>query len=99
MDIIDFKKLEKTDKKLFDKFFSAQYYENAEYNFTNLFMWREMLDLRWAVEDDVLFVMSSNESRIAAWQPFGAVEKMQDAITKILSWSKKNCCEKSARKI
>ena len=94
MDIINFKKLEKADKEIFDKFFSARYYENAEYNFTNLFMWREMLDLRWAVEDDVLFVLSANESRIAAWQPFGAVEKMQDAITKILSWSKENCGEK-----
>jgi len=94
LDIIDFKKLEKADKKIFDNFFSARYYENAEYNFTNLFMWREMLDLRWAVEDDVLFVVSENEDRIAAWQPFGAVEKMQNAITKILSWSKENCGEK-----
>lgn len=95
MDIIDFKKLEKADKNIFDKFFSARYYENAEYNFTNLFMWREMLDLRWAVEDDLLFVVSSNEVRLGLWQPFGAAEKMQDAITKILDWAQKNRGEKN----
>ena len=90
MDIIDFKKLEKADKKLFDKFFSARYYENAEYNFTDMYMWREMLNLRWATEDDVLYVSTSIGNLLAMWQPFGAQEKMQDAITKILSWAKEN---------
>ena len=73
-----------TDKATFDKFFGSRYCENAEYTFTNLFMWREMLNLRWAVEDDVLYIFSSNEENFAAWQPIGAQEKMQDAITKIL---------------
>ena len=94
MDIINFKELEKADKEIFDKIFQSRYYENAEYNFTNLFMWRNMLNLRWAIEDDVIFVISSNDERIAAWQPFGATEKMQDAITKILAWSKENRGEK-----
>lgn len=47
-------------------------------------MWREMLNLQWAVEDDVLYIFSSNEKIFAAWQPIGAQDKMQDAITKIL---------------
>ena len=47
-------------------------------------MWREMLNLQWAVEDDVLYIFSSNEEIFAAWQPIGAQNKMQDAITKIL---------------
>ena len=77
-------KLNCTDKPIFDKFFGSRYCENAEYTFTNLFMWREMLNLRWAVEDDVLYIFTSIEDTFAAWQPIGSQEKMQDAITKIL---------------
>ena len=90
MDIIDFKKLEKADKPLFDKFYRSGYYENAEYNFTNLYMWRNMLNLLWTTEDDVLYSVSSSDSTIAAWQPIGAQEKMQDAIEKILAWADAN---------
>ena len=72
------------DKETFDKFFGSRYCENAEYTFTNLFMWREMLNLQWAVEDDVLYIFSSNENTFASWQPICAENKYQDAITKIL---------------
>lgn len=90
MDIIEVKKLEKADKAVIDKFYRAGYYENSEHNFTNLYMWRELCNIHWAVEDDVLFVFSSNESMFAAWQPIGAQEKMQDAISKVLSFAEKN---------
>ncbi len=84
VDNINLQKLNCTDKPTFDKFFGSRYCENAEYTFTNLFMWREMLNLRWAVEDDILYIFSENEEIFSAWQPIGAQEKMQDAITKIL---------------
>jgi len=95
LDIIDFKNLEKTDKPLFDKFYRAGYYENAEYNFTNLYMWRNMSNLRWATEDDVLYVVTSSDSMLAAWQPIGAQEKMQSAIEKILIWAQANKGDKN----
>ncbi|MCR5834619.1 MAG: phosphatidylglycerol lysyltransferase domain-containing protein [Selenomonadaceae bacterium] len=82
--IINLNELTCADKPIFDKFFGSQYCENAEYTFTNLFMWRNMLNLRWGVEDDVLYMFSSDEKTFGAWQPIGASEKMQDAITKIL---------------
>ena len=84
MNTINLKQLTCTDKPTFDAFFGARYCENAEYTFTNLFMWREMLNLRWAVDDDVLYIFSSNEEIFAAWQPIGEPDKMSDAITKIL---------------
>ncbi len=87
---MEFKSLHKKDKPLFDKFFRANYYENAEYNFTNLYMWREMLNLRWATEDEILFVTTSNNSMLALWQPFCAQDKIQGAIKKILDWAQKN---------
>ena len=90
VDNINLKKLECKDKEVFDKYFNSRYCENAEYTFTNLYMWREMLNLQWAVEDEVLYIFSSNEKYFSSWQPIGAQEKMQEAITKILQVAKEN---------
>jgi len=81
---INLQKLNYTDKPTFDKYFGSRYCENAEYTFTNLFMCRKMRNYRWAIEDEVLYFFSSNDKTLSAWQPIGAQEKMQDAITKIL---------------
>ena len=43
-----------------------------------------MRNYRWAIEDEVLYIFSSNDKILSAWQPIGAQEKMQDAITNIL---------------
>ena len=43
-----------------------------------------MRDYRWAIEDDVLYIFSVNEEFFSTWQPIGAQDKMQEAITKIL---------------
>ena len=94
---INLQELNCTDKPMLDKFFGSRYCENAEYTFTNLFMWREMLNLRWAVEDEALYIFSFNEEYFAAWQPIGAAEKMQDAITKILHVAEENRNDKKFR--
>ncbi len=88
--VINLQKLTCTDKPTFDKYFGSRYCENSGYTFTNLFMWRKMRDYRWAVEDDVLYIFSFNEEQFAAWQPIGAQDKMQDAITKILRVAEEN---------
>jgi len=94
---IKLQKLTCTDKATFDKYFGSRYCENAEYTFTNLFMWREMMNLRWAVEDEVLYMFSMNEKIFSAWQPIGAQEKMQGAITKILHVAEENRGEREFR--
>ena len=88
--VINLQKLTCTDKPTFDEYFGSRYCENAEYTFTNLFMWRDMMNLQWAVEDDVLYMFSTNEEIFSAWQPIGAADKMQDAITKILRTAEEN---------
>lgn len=90
MDNINLQKLTCKDKAIFDEFYGSRYCENAEYTFTNLFMWRDMLNLHWAIEDEVLYVFSSNEENFSAWQPIGSQDKMQDAITKILQVAEEN---------
>ena len=94
---IKLQKLTCTDKATFDKYFGSRYCENAEYTFTNLFMWREMMNFRWAVEDEVLYMFSMNEKNFSAWQPIGAQEKMQEAITKILQVAEENRGEREFR--
>ncbi|MBR4153279.1 MAG: DUF2156 domain-containing protein [Selenomonadaceae bacterium] len=90
MIIINLQKLTCKDKAIFDEFYGSRYCENAEYTFTNLFMWRDMLNLHWAIEDEVLYVFSSNEENFSAWQPIGSQDKMQDAINKILQVAEEN---------
>ena len=90
MNKINLQKLTCKDKLTFDKFFSSRYCENSGYTFTNFFMWRKMRDYRWAVEDDVLYLFSTNDKFFSAWQPIGAPDKMQDAITKILRVAEEN---------
>lgn len=90
MDNINLRKLTCNDKETFDKFFGSRYCENAEFTFTNLFMWRKIINPLWAVEDDVLYIFSSDDKTFAAWQPICSQEKMQDAITKILRMAEEN---------
>lgn len=92
---MDFKKLEKSDKKIIDEFYNSGYYENSEHNFTNLYMWRNLCDIRWTVEDEILFIISLNDKMLAAWQPVCSKEKIQTAIAKILDWAEKNKGEKN----
>ena len=84
MNTINLKKIEKADKNIFDKFFQMYYCESSKYTFTNLYMWRNLYNILWAVENDVLFIFAENDKTFSAWQPFGAPDKMQDAIKKIL---------------
>ena len=90
MSEIKLQKLTCTDKATFDKFFGSRYCEHSGYTFTNFFMWRKMRDYRWAVEDEVLYIFSSNDETLSAWQPIGAQEKLQEAITKILQFAEEN---------
>ena len=88
MDIIEFKPIEKSDKPIFDKFFKARYYENAHLNFTNLYMWREPFNIQWSLHNDVIYMISQWHSKVAALQPIGAEDKMQEAIANIIEWFK-----------
>ena len=60
-------------------------------------MWRKMRDYRWAIEDDVLYIFSTNEEFFSAWQPIGSQDKMQEAITKILRVAEENRGDKKFR--
>ena len=88
MIIINFKLLEKNDKPIFDKFYSAGYYENAYACFTGLYMWRELGKTRWAIDDDIIYLCSEWHGKFSAFQPLCAREKIPAAITKIIQMFK-----------
>jgi len=85
---INFKPFQLTDKELIDSFFQSRRYENAHFNFTNLYMWRKAYNIEWAVEADFLFVKASWEGEKFALQPFGPDEGLGMAISKLEDYFK-----------
>lgn len=83
-DTINFKTIEKTDKKIFDEFYKKNYYENAYACFTGLYMWRKMGNTQWAMEDDIIYLCSEWHGKFSAFQPLCAPEKIPQAITKVI---------------
>lgn len=84
MDIINFKRIEKADKPIFDEFYKANYYENAYACFTGLYMWRNLSNTCWAMVDDVIYLAAQWKNKTAAFQPLCSPDKVQDAIAKII---------------
>lgn len=85
--------MEKADKPIFDAYFRARYYENAHFNFTNLYMWHEPYNSRWTEVDGVLYMLADRHGETFALQPFGPEEKMQSAITTLLDHFQSNGME------
>ncbi|MDK2799374.1 MAG: uncharacterized protein PWP27_1265 [Clostridiales bacterium] len=45
-------------KELFDKYFSIKQYETSEFTFTNLFMWRNCFNIKYAIINDFLCIFA-----------------------------------------
>ena len=84
--ILNFKPIEKADKPIFDKFYNARYYENSQLTFTNQYVWRKFFNIRWAIENDVLYTLSDSNNKLSMLQPIGSEDKMQDAIANIIEF-------------
>ena len=54
--MITFKEIELQDKALFDRYFAARRYENSEFTFTNLFIWRIPYHVKYAIIQDHLCI-------------------------------------------
>ncbi|MDD2503469.1 MAG: phosphatidylglycerol lysyltransferase domain-containing protein [Clostridia bacterium] len=52
-----FKNIELSDKPLFDRYLQARHYENSEFTFTNLFIWRLSYNFKFAVIHDHLCII------------------------------------------
>ena len=55
--MIAFKDIELSDKPLFDSYLQAKHYENSEFSFTNLFIWRLSYRFKYAIINDHLCII------------------------------------------
>lgn len=51
-------------------------------------MWRNLFDFQWAIEDDVLFLITKWQDQPMVLQPFGPEEKLAAAAEKQAAWLK-----------
>ncbi|NLP41525.1 MAG: DUF2156 domain-containing protein [Veillonellaceae bacterium] len=79
--IINFQPIKLDDKPVFDSFFRARRYENAHFNFTNLFMWRHAFNIEWCTEAGFLLIRAAWGKEQFALQPFGPEAELGKAIT------------------
>lgn len=73
-------------KPLFDKYFGMHRYENAHYNFTNLFMWRNIYATQWAEHKGYLLIKAGRGERQYILQPFGPVEGMESVLAELMDF-------------
>ena len=52
--MIDYKDIELSDKKIFDRYFSLKNFENSGYTFTNQYIWRHHYRSKFAIVDNYL---------------------------------------------
>jgi len=85
-----FQQITLEDKPIFDRFFRQRRYENAECNFTNMYMWRKGYSIEWAVIDDFLCIKAGRpDSTPFILCPFGlddsalgsVIDKVADYLT------------------
>ena len=55
--MIAFKDIKLSDKPLFDRYLQAKPYENSEFSFTNLFIWRLSYHFKYAIINDHLCII------------------------------------------
>ncbi len=68
---------------MFDKFFAANRYENSHLNFTNLYMWRKPFDIKFCVEDGVLYLLNRYNGKYGAVMPICADNLFVGAVQKL----------------
>lgn len=79
--LASFKRIEITDKPVFDQFFLADPPQASEYTFTNLFMWRRKYNTKWSVSHNCLVViLEQAPGKFMALQPVGLGNKTEALI-------------------
>ncbi len=81
--MLDLKPIELSDRETINKFFRSYNPETSEFTFTNLFIWRDHYNFRWATENDVLFITAETEDgKKFALPPLGK-RSIKDALSMI----------------
>ncbi len=73
-------------KPFFDKCFTQRRYENAHFNFTNLFMWRNIYSIKWAEQDGYLILKAKYGNSQFMLQPFGPDQGVEAVLEKMAAY-------------
>jgi hypothetical protein len=73
-------------KPFFDKCFTQRRYENAHFNFTNLFMWRNIYSIRWAEQDGYLILQAEYDNHRFMLQPMGPDQGVEAVLEKMAAY-------------
>lgn len=71
MQELDFKRIEIGDRQLFDRYFETFQPSISEYTFTNLFIWSDIKDIRYAKMDEGLVLKSHHHNEACFLPPMG----------------------------
>ena len=84
-----------SDRSRLEPVLSSADYHISEYSFTNLYMWRNYYKLRWAIIDDIFFLVADTNSNISnkfyAFPPICQNESdWKTALQNLRTWSQTN---------
>lgn len=83
--MLEFKKLEIQDKQIFESYMRARPYRHSEASFSNLFIWQEAWNIRWAHDGDALYMSMDSD----AYRPFLLPPYLKDYSKSYLPYMKK----------
>jgi len=69
--MLDFKKIEISDLDIFEKFLANDNELSCENTFVNIFVWQNLYNYKFAVKDDLLFLVSEEDGKRIFRLPFG----------------------------
>ncbi|MDR0911717.1 MAG: phosphatidylglycerol lysyltransferase domain-containing protein [Methanobrevibacter sp.] len=87
---IEFKPISLSDKHVFDEYFNKNDFNNAEKNFSNLFMWRKTYKYEYAIINDCLCIKGKlrNSTQSFCHFPYGGCD-VKESLTLIKEVLKK----------
>ena len=84
--MLQFREIQLDDKETFQSYFQQRRYDNAHFNFTNLFMWRNVCRIRWAEAGEALFLRAEWEGEAFVLPPICRDEAMPAALEELVAF-------------
>ena len=87
--MLEFKKIELSDKPLFDSFFDKENFYISDYCFANVYIWRNVYATKYACEDGFLFIRFSDDNSDSFLPPIGTGD-YKTALEKLTEYTAAN---------
>ncbi len=80
--MLKFKPIDIMDREIFNKLLKCTQYENSEFSFANIFIWKDIYDIKLCINDDVIYISSTipETGRYTHFQPIFNDENVMDTV-------------------